>query len=179
MSLPQPAKPAKLVVGVFLSDKTLLRALAVQLEDRFGPLDMVSAWIPFDFTDYYAGEMGTPLFRRLLAFQRLVAQQQLPDFKLATNALEQAWALDGRRRANIDPGYLLLERFVLATGKNYSHRIFLGAGIYADLTLTYQGGAFQPLPWTYPDYAAAPLREYLQKVRRKYAVQLKTEAPAI
>jgi hypothetical protein len=178
MSAPQPARAAKLVVGILLSDRGLLREVAARLEAEFGDADMVSAWMPFDFTDYYAAEMGAPLFRRLFAFERLIAQERLPEIKLMTNRLEQAFARQGRRRANIDPGYLLLERFVLATGKNYSHRIHLGSGIYADLTLVYGAGDYRPLPWTYPDYAGAPLRGFLQQVRRRYAVQLKPGAPA-
>ena len=74
---------------------------------------------------------------------------------------------------NIDPGYLLHERFVLATGKNYSHRIYIGKGIYADLTLMYTKGKFEPLPWTYPDYASENIIDFLEKVRKKYGVDIK------
>jgi hypothetical protein len=74
---------------------------------------------------------------------------------------------------NIDPGYLLLERFVLATGKNYAHRIYIGQNIYADLTLTYAKGGFQTLPWTYPDYASPEIRDFLLQVRYKYSMDLK------
>jgi hypothetical protein len=91
--------------------------------------------------------------------------------------MERARGTGGRREANIDPGYLLLERLVLATGKNFSHRIYVGRGIYADLTLIYQRGAYRALPWTYPDYAGAPLGRFLAAVRRKYAVDLREEAP--
>ena len=76
---------------------------------------------------------------------------------------------------NIDPGYLLMERFVLATGKNYSHRIYIGQNIYADLTLTYEKGHFKTLPWTYPDYAGEPIQSFLNKVRKRYAVDIKRE----
>jgi hypothetical protein len=69
---------------------------------------------------------------------------------------------------------MLLERFVLATGKNYSHRIYIGKGIYADLTLIFESSAFRKLPWTYPDYSDKVMLDYLQQVRRKYALDLKT-----
>jgi hypothetical protein len=75
---------------------------------------------------------------------------------------------------NIDPGYLLFERFVLASGKNFSHRIYIGRQIYADLTLVFRKGAFETLPWTYPDYADCPIRGFLERARKKYAVNLKT-----
>jgi hypothetical protein len=175
MSTPQPPRPAKLVLGLFLQDKELLAPLAEELEAAFGPLDLVSPWIPFNFTLYYEKEMGAPLFRRMLAFSPLIAQDRLPEVKLATNAMEQTRTVDGRRRVNIDPDHLLLERFVLATGKNYSHRIYIGQGIYADLTLIYRWGAFQALPWTYPDYADQPLRRFLLAVRSRYALDVKTD----
>jgi hypothetical protein len=74
---------------------------------------------------------------------------------------------------NIDPGYLVHERFVLATGKNFTHRIHLAEGIYADLTLIYTKGAFQTLPWTYPDYADEKMLFFLEGVRKKYLVDMK------
>jgi hypothetical protein len=73
---------------------------------------------------------------------------------------------------NIDPGYLLHERFVLASGKNFSHRIYICRGIYADMTLNYQKGNFQKLPWTYPDYADGPILSFLRQVRLKYGQDL-------
>src|SRR5512143_1597421 len=173
MSIPQPPRPAKLVSGIFLKDQALFPEVSRELQAAFGGLDLVSPWIAFDYTLYYEKEMGAPLWRRVMAFKPLVEQDRLADIKLATNAIEQARAVDGQRRVNIDPGYLLLERFVLATGKNYSHRIYIGRGIYADLTLIYERGAYQALPWTYPDYADQPLRRFLLAVRRKYTADLR------
>ncbi|MFO7709145.1 MAG: DUF4416 family protein [Desulfobacterales bacterium] len=176
MSHPLPPKPAKLVVGVLAGDRALLAELSARLAGRFGPPDLVSQWFPFGYTAYYEPEMGAPLWRRVLAFTGLIAQDGLAQIKLETNALEQDYRVGGRRRVNIDPGYLLLERFVLATGKNFSHRIYIGYGIYADLTLLYRRGGFHPLPWTYPDYADAPLLGFLQRVRRKYVADLAAAA---
>ena len=173
MSIPQAPKPAKLVIGLIMKDRALFEPLGVELSARFGPVDMVSSWMPFDYTTYYEPEMGTPLFRRVLTYKKLINQEALPEIKLATNRLEQSLAISGRRRVNIDPGYLLNERFVLASGKNFSHRIYVGHNIYADLTLIYQRGGFETLPWTYPDYADLPMLEFLTRVRRKYAVDLK------
>jgi hypothetical protein len=90
-----------------------------------------------------------------------------------TNDLEHEHSSNGKRVVNIDPGYLLHERFVLATGKNYSHRIYIGKGIYADLTLIYAKGGFKPLPWTYPDYASEIIITFLEQVRKKYTIDLK------
>lgn len=172
MSDPQPAQPAKLVVGFFLRRRFLAEVLFERLEALFGPTDLASRWWSFDFTAYYTREMGAPLYRRMIAFKEPIEQDALADIKHQTNDLEGRFSRDGRRRVNIDPGYLLRERFVLATGKNFSHRIYLRRGIYADLTLMYQKGGWQTLPWTYPDYADPQMQAFLIKVRRKYVLDL-------
>jgi hypothetical protein len=157
-----------------MKDRALFEPLGGELSAEFGSVDMVSSWLPFDYTSYYEPEMGTPLSRRLLTYKKLINQEELAEIKRTTNRLEQACLQNDNRRVNIDPGYLLYERFVLASGKNFSHRIYIGRGIYADLTLIYQKGRFEKLPWTYPDYADEPMQEFLTRVRNKYAVDLRT-----
>jgi len=88
VSVPASPRPAKLLVGFFLTDQQIAGTLMERLEAHFGPVDLVSRWLPFDFTDYYTREMGTPLYRRMVAFKRLVDQEALPDIKHLTNALE-------------------------------------------------------------------------------------------
>ena len=169
MSILQPPRPAKLVIGSFSPDKGSFSQTAELLTAEFGEIDIVSSWFPFDYTNYYTDEMGGPLFRRMISFAQLIEQDRLADIKHVTHRIEQKFTSDGgRRTVNIDPGYLLRERFVLATGKNYSHRIYLGKSIYADLTLIFSGGAYRPLPWTYPDYAAGDMQAFLVRVRKKY-----------
>ena len=173
MSKPTSPAPAKLVIGFFTRDKDILGEAARKLSESFGPPDVISQWLPFEHTDYYTSEMGSPLFRRLMAFRELIQQDTLADVKLFTNDLEGRFSIRGKRLVNIDPGYLLAERFVLATGKNYVHRIYLRAGIYADLTLIYQKGRFHPQDWTYPDYAGDAIRAFLETVRERYLYQVK------
>jgi hypothetical protein len=179
MSLPVAPDPAKLVIGIFTADRSLLDGVAQRLCESYGPLDIVSPWLAFDRTDYYAPEMGSNLERRIMAFKPLIDPGTLAAVKTATNAIEADLACDGRRRINIDPGILTRERFVLATGKNYAHRIYLVDGIYADLTLVYRDGCFQPLPWTYPDYAGDPIRSLLAVIREKYLRDLRTGASTL
>jgi hypothetical protein len=175
MSTPQPPKPAKLVIGLFMKNKDLLVPVADELAEKFGSVDMVSPWLDFDYTSYYEPEMGAPLFRRVLTFSPLIKQSDLPEIKTFTNGVELKYS-DGRcRQVNIDPGYMLRERFVLATGKNFTHRIYIGKGIYADLTLIYTKGEFQTLPWTYPDYADKKMLLHLERVRSRYVRELKIE----
>jgi hypothetical protein len=173
MSIPREPLMAKLIVGFFMKDKNMLKPFAEKLHDAFGPVDMISAWIPFDFTSYYETEMGAPLYRRLLTFKKPVPQDQLVRIKLYTNELEIQYMEDGKRRINADPGILSHERFVLATGKNFTHRIYLNNGIFADLTLIFTKGRFQELPWTYPDYKDKKILSFLEKVRSKYLLDSK------
>ncbi len=175
MSIPRTPPKAKLAVGLFMRDKDLAAPFARELERLFGPVDLVGRWIPFDLTDYYGKEMGGELFRRLFSFGKLVGQDELADIKTRTNELEAKYLLDGNRRVNADPGILTLERFVLATGKNFAHRIYLKNGIFADLTLIYTKAGFRELPWTYPDYRDERLRSFLEKAREKYVLDLKKE----
>ena len=175
MSNPQTPKPAKLVIGVFAKNKKFVEHLARELLSLYGPIDLVSSWMDFNYTNYYKPEMGSALARRMFVFERLIEQSDLAEIKIATNQIEQNYAISGRRQVNVDPGYLLHERFVLASGKNFSHRIYIGLGIYADLTLIYQKGSFQKLPWTYPDYTDQAMIRFLVQVRRKYVLDLKSQ----
>ena len=173
MSQPRPPKPAKLVIGFFLREKSLGTAVVEKLVERYGDADIVSEWMPFDQTTYYEPELGAPLYRRMMAFEILIRQSELTAVKLFTNEIETQYADNGKRVVNIDPGYLLLERFVLATGKNFAHRIYIGKGIYADLTLLFRKGRFESLPWSFPDYAGDRIQAFLMNVRDKYTVDLR------
>lgn len=168
MSVPKPPDPAKLVMSVFMKEKPLFAHVFSFLETIGGPVDLMSRWLDFNYTGYYHKEMGSPLFRRILAFKPLMDQAELASVKLATNAVEGRFSREDLRRVNIDPGYLLPSRFVLATGKDYSHRIYVGEHIYADLTLMYTRQGFTPLDWTYPDYAGPDIIRFLEQVRAKY-----------
>jgi len=173
MSTPKIPDQAKLIMSLFMNDKTILESVLPMVEERFGKIDLISPWFDFDYTDYYFREMGSPLFRRVVVFKELIEQEELSLIKVATNELELLWKNDGKRSLNIDPGYLLPSRFILATGKDYSHRVYIGNGIYADLTLIYKKGGFKSLEWTYPDYGGDAIRGFLETVREKYCIDLK------
>ncbi len=175
MSSPTQPHPAKLVVSLLMQKAELISSVAEDMLKALGDIDVVSKWMPFNYTHYYEKEMGAPLQRRVFAFKSLIEQDALASIKLLTNAIEQRYAVGGKRQINIDPGYLLRSRFILATGKNYAHRVYIGQGIYADLTLIYQKGAYRKLPWTYPDYADTEMRTFLASLRRKYIADLKDD----
>ena len=173
MSLPRPPKPVKLILGSIYSSRQSWHQLIPRLEERFGRIDYSSKEMDFDWTDYYYQEMGSPLFRQFLSFEKLIFPEQLVEIKLFTNQLEQETAQQGRRRVNLDPGYLSLDHLVLATGKPCAHRIYLSQGIWADLHLIYQSGSYQPLPWTYPDYRISALISMFNRLRQVLRFQLK------
>ena len=175
MSKPNTAEPVKLVFSVFATEVARLNETIIILSNAYGQPDFISAVIPFDYTSYYCAEMGETLIRRFLTMEKLIRPEELPDIKLATNEIENKSALDSRRQVNIDPGYISKAHLILATGKAYTHRPYLRDGIYADLTLVYQGKKFCSLPWTYPDYADEKQLLMLSKIRSKYLVQLKME----
>lgn len=177
MSTPTDSSPAKLIIGILLKEPGLLAGVQTALVEQFGEVECASDWLPFDYTNYYQKEMGASLVRKMLVFETLIDPSRLPDIKWATHRIEKQLSRHGRRRVNIDPGYLVAERFVLATGKNFSHRIYLDKGIYADLTLIFQKGRFRSLPWTYPDYADRPLRQFIENIRKSYLERRKQEVP--
>lgn len=176
MSIPTGPVKAKLIVAVIINGRENFEALRELLYSKFGEVECLSPWYDFDFTTYYEPEMGAPLYRRFIVFKEPVAQEALPAIKLWTNEIENTFCNNnGHRHVNLDPGYLTLERFILATGKNFTHRVYLRDGIFADLTLIYTKGGFQVLPWTFPDYATETIRSFLAEVRQAYYLELKTK----
>jgi hypothetical protein len=173
MRTAKPPDPANLIVGAILSDELHLECVRAALEKRFGRIDDQSELIPFSFTSYYEPEMGSKLFRCWLSFAELRQLDALAEAKLATNAMESSWRLpDGRRQVNLDPGLLTMHNFVLATTKNFAHRVYLGKGIFAEVTLLYEHGRFQALKWTYPDYQSGAATDFLVRVRSAYLAKL-------
>jgi len=176
VSRPSPPPPVKLIVSLFSAREPFLGEVLERLSRLFGPIDDLGPRGFFDRSTYYSAEMGWPLHRRHASFERLIQTTELVAAKMATNALEvESAEADGRRLVNIDPGILSMERLVLATGKNFTHRVYLSQGIYADLTLIFQKGSFRPLEWSYPDYADPVMIEWLNAVRCKYREQLRGE----
>lgn len=170
-------EPVQLLVGMLASDPEEFDLARELLVRRFGPVERQSDIFPFDVTHYYDEELGTPIRRKFLGFERLIDPGDLAAVKCLTNELEQLRARERgtlpRRPVNLDPGYLDAARLVLATTKDRAHRIYLAQGIYAEVTLIYEKGAWQPLPWTYPDYRAPTYHPFLTEVRRAYLKKLR------
>jgi len=163
--------PVKLFVGLLSSDPGLIDACSRQLAVQYGPADRQSVDLPWDHSDYYQGEMGPGLLRRFIVFSRTIDPGELPAVKLEALRLERAWGEErgGRlqRRINIDPGYVTEAKVVLATTKDFPHRVHIGSGVYAESTLHYvrERQGFQPLPHTYPDFRADATLQMFNNVR--------------
>ena len=173
MGLAKEHRPVKLIVGMFTAQETLFDEARVELSGTYGRVDHVSPVWPFDFTTYYAEEFGEKLLRQFLAFEDLIDPATLPETKLYTNEFEQRFSLGSRRRINLDPGYIDLSKLVLATTKNHQHRLYLGRGVYGEVTLRFTRKSFRPWEWTYPDYRSDHYVQFFNEVRSTYLEQLR------
>lgn len=164
--------PVKLFTAITISNAELWRPIEEKLERLYTDIDHQTDWYSFDHTNYYQQEMGKNLSKRMIAFSELTFAEKLADIKLSTNNLETEFADDGKRRVNLDPGYLTASKIVLATTKDYSHRVYLGRGIFGDVHLSYRSHHYQPTDWTYPDYKEPFVLSFFEEVREKYMKQL-------
>ena len=144
--------PALLFIGTLYSDKGVAPEAQTLLEKNFGEILLISPATLWDYSAYYKDEIGSPLVRQFHFFKTLIDPGLLADIKLKTNDIEDMLSLEGKRRINLDPGYLTLSNIVLASTKNYSHRIYLGKGIFGEVTLIYKGETYHPHLFTYRDY---------------------------
>lgn len=176
MALPKPFMPAKLICGIIAGSERVFEIAREHLVDHFGPTDLESSLFPFDQTDYYEKQMGPGLRRKFLSFENLINPEALSDIKLKTNALEEDITREaGRslRAVNLDPGYLTPSALIMATAKDFAHRIPLRNGIYAHLEYLFSKKEVRMLDWTYPDYRSEGYRAFFLEVRRVYLSQLR------
>jgi hypothetical protein len=172
----RPVLPAVLIVAICSRHERALVWARDRLEQEYGPLALAGLPFPFVQTTFYEASMGPGLIKQLLAFENLIDPVRLADIKLRTNALEreltesEPWS--EQRPLNLDPGYLVQGKFLLASMKDHAHRVYLRDGVYAEVTLTYRGGAFQPWPWTYADYQLPDVHAFLQAARAWYRERL-------
>ena len=171
ISTPQPVK---LFVGMLANEISLMEQIAGQLEGIFGPIDLKGPVWPWEHTAYYQKEMGPGLKRQFVFFEHLVSPGIIADTKLKTIELENKFLnINAGRRINLDPGYLDSARLVLASTKDFSHRIYLGNGIYGEITLIYSGKDYQVLPYTFPDYRTGEYMDIFKKAREIYKSRIR------
>jgi len=163
----------KLIIGFIFKNEKIVEQAKLLLKKRFGEIDFESETLAFKHTDYYCAEFGKDLKRSFISFKKLILAENLPGIKIATNKIEEKLSFKGLRLINIDPGYLDLAKLILASTKDYKHRIYLNRGIFAEVTLFYQSKTFKPWEWTYPDYRTDEYIAIFNQIRGIYAAQIK------
>lgn len=161
--------PVLPLLVIFSADSVALAWAREKAIAAWGPVVLASPRFAFAETDYYESSMGAELKLEILAFEWLMAPDELSARKLQTNGWEAAYADKGNsasaRPVNLDPGYLTPAKFVLASTKDHSHRLYLGQGIFGEVTLYYSRGSWQARPWTYPNYQRDDYQAFLTACR--------------
>ena len=159
--------PVVLMFGIMYHDEAVYNQIISRLTTRYGPI--FSEGKRYDFSahsPYYDDEMGTGIFKQLIAMEKLINRDAIVEVKQYAVELEEEFSQEGNRSINIDPGLISEENFILSTGKNFTHRIYLREGVFAEVTLIFvKGNKFRTLPWTYQDYAKEPASSWLLQTR--------------
>lgn len=171
-------KPVKLIVAVMAADQKCLSAALDAIVAEFGTTDFVSDVWPFDQTDYYEKQTGYRILKQFVSIEKLIDPGELAQIKHRTNEIEQKQAellhssgVVWPRPINLDPGIIEPSKLVLASTKNYSHRIYIGEQMYAEVTLIFHKGNWRPFSYTYPDYKQHAYHEFFSKVRNQLIEQ--------
>jgi hypothetical protein len=176
MAEPVPFALVKLVCGIIYASKDVLDRSILYLTESFGPIDHVSTVVDFKFTDYYLKQMGEGLKRKFVSFTQTVLPEKLSEIKIRTNEMEKEIKMEfgsDQRMVNIDPGYMTASALIMATAKDFSHRIALQKGIYAHLELLFGKNEVKILNWTYPDFRTEEYQRFFLEVRKIYLEQLR------
>jgi len=164
-----PTEKVKLITGLISNDETMFDKIKPLMEKRIkNSVDFESEIIDFNYTDYYNEEMGCNLKRKFFSFKRLVRMENIAKVKLFTNDIEKRFTSRGKRTINIDPGYIDMAKLVLLSTKDYSHRVYIGKGIFAEVALHYKDKHFNFWPWTYPDYKSNEYTQIFGAIRNIY-----------
>lgn len=164
--------PVKIFCGLIYKEEEILNQAKKELGKEWGIIDIEEGPFPFDFTDYYEEEMGKELKRKFISFEKLYIPENVYKWKIFTNKIEKNFSENERRKINIDPGYIDNSKVILLSTKDYYHRIYLGKGIFAELTLFYSKGKYNFLEWTYPDYRSENYIKFFLEMREKYRQQI-------
>ena len=179
MAVPTSPMPVLRFAGLLAGTPEQLAAARFELTQWYGPIDAESEVIPWNFTAYYAGEMGAGLLRQWVRFETLFAPEHLAKCKLETNMAETLLARQFQdpkktvlRPINIDPGYVHKYKVILATTKDHSHRVYISEGIYGEVTLHWHQNVWTPWPWTYADHRTDAAQAFFVRARTAYLAQL-------
>ncbi len=177
MTEAKPFTPWKLITAIMYASTDYLDNARVQLIEQYGPIDRESRTFIFDQSPYYEEQFEGRVKRLLVSFEHLVDPASLSDIKLETNWREKEMKEKegvGIRVINLDPGILSASSLIMATAKDFAHRIPLQKGIYAHLELMFGKNDIRTLPWTYPDFKDSRYHSFLLETRRIYLAQLRS-----
>lgn len=170
---PSEPIPVKLFCGTLYSDGQLMKDSQLLLIKKYGAIDFQSDQFAFDISEYYRPEMGWPIYRIFWSFEQLFNPNEIARIKIECNEIEDQLADAGKRKVNLDPGYMDYDKIVLASAKYNGQKIYLNFGIYADLTLRYEKGNYYPYPWSFPDFKNGQYNGSFLRIRETYKLQLK------
>lgn len=174
MAEPIKPVPVKLFAGIFFNEKELISKLKEELIEKIGEIDYESEIFDFNFTDYYEKEMGKDIKRIFYSFKELIDPARIVEIKHLCFEIEKKFMdIEGKRKFNIDPGYMDFFKVVLASFKPGGYKIYLDKGVYADITLWYEKGKFKPLLTSFPDFKTNLYEKTFLKIRELYKRGLK------
>ena len=176
MGIIRDVRFVKPICGITLATDVSINKVIERMESIIGIVEDRTPVFDFTFTDYYQEEMGENLSKLFLCFKGLIHPGRLPEIKQRTNAVENDWSVSGKRRVNLDPGYITGAKLVLASTKDFAHRVFLADAIYGDVQLRFRQDRFWPQEWTYPDYKTESALVFFGNVRDKYILEEKEHA---
>ncbi len=163
----------KYIQAFLFTENAVFTEALKQCESIWGETDYCSAEYRFDMTDYYQAELGQSIRRRFVSFAALIDASDLAEIKIQSGLLEGIFARDGRRRINIDPGYMDLDKVILASVKYARQKIYIGQDIYADPVLHFYSGTFRSFDWSFPDFKSDRYYQELAEIRRYYKEDLR------
>jgi hypothetical protein len=175
MGIEKDFHKVKLFSGIIYGNQEIYTETKEKLQHMFSPVDLETEPFNFDFTTYYNREMGSPLYRRFISFEKLISPGELPGIKLLTNKIEVETSINGNRVVNLDPGYLSGANVIIATTKNNYHRVPLSKGIYAHMEYVIKKKRLVPLEWTYPDFKSSQYMDFFEKLIPIYKQNLKDQ----
>jgi hypothetical protein len=171
-------KPVKLFIGILAADQNCLGSAIKEIENNYGSIDLTSEVWAFTQTDYYKDQTGNNILRQFVSLNELIEPGQIAEIKHQTNKIEQDLAEKLKHQCplpvNLDPGIIEPSKLVLATTKNFSHRIYIGHKMYAEVTLIYDKGKWKAFDYTFPDYKQQLYWDFFSKIRKRLLEQLKS-----
>jgi len=168
----QKPHPGRLIISTIYSSMDALADCLKVLERRFGRVQYETIEIETSQTAEYHEEMGDNLLRRFFSFEKPVSRSSLPELKAVCHKVEPMFADTVGdfvfRTVNIDPGILTPDNLVMASHREYNHRLYLRDGVFAEVALVFSRGRFMRLPWTIPDYYDNEAIEFFKRVRDSF-----------